>query len=202
MLVRWWTGPPVVVIAPNPPEPAIQMCTSKARGDLQAWSPMGPIEVRRLTKAEERFLLSKGMHPGLFSGQRVFAVSNEAANRFDTGLKTFMEIAERCGLSRDDLSRIAEAKKKLRAFHPSSLDERRAARGLREFLAVEQPWRGRGRPGRVTADDRRLMHADARQLRQEGKTTDEIVRTLAQRYELRASYTRRILEDASSGEPS
>jgi hypothetical protein len=39
------------------------------------------------------------------------------------------------------------------------------------------------------------MHTDADRLRQEGKTTDQIVQALAQRYELRFSYTRRILED-------
>jgi hypothetical protein len=44
------------------------------------------------------------------------------------------------------------------------------------------------------------MRRDALQLTQEGKTTDEIVRVLSQRYELRATYTKRILEDASDSD--
>jgi len=43
------------------------------------------------------------------------------------------------------------------------------------------------------------MHREADQLRQEGENTHQIVRALAQTYELRVSYTRRILEDALPG---
>jgi hypothetical protein len=42
------------------------------------------------------------------------------------------------------------------------------------------------------------MHRDADQLRGERKHTDQIVRILGQRYELKYSYVRRILEDASA----
>jgi len=97
-------------------------------------------------------------------------------------------------------SRIAEAKKRLNAFRPSSLSERKAAQDLREFLTPVRSKRQRGRPRRITAEDRRSMRRDALQLTQEGKTTDEIVRVLSQRYELRATYTKRILEDASDSD--
>jgi hypothetical protein len=128
---------------------------------------------------------------------RVFAVSNEAADLFDTKRKGFVELAGRFGLTEDDEDRILEAKRKLSAFQPASYTERRAAQGLRELLTCERPKKERGRPEKVTAEDRIQMHAEADQLRQEGNNTDEIVRILAQRYELRASYTRRILEDAT-----
>jgi hypothetical protein len=136
------------------------------------------------------------MHPGLFKSQRVFAVSDEIANRFDLDRKAFVELTAKFGLTEDDVSRIMEAKRKLSAFRPTSSTESRAAQGLRALLTCEQPKKERGRPGRVTAADRGQMHAEEDQLRQEGKTTNEIVRILAQRYELRVSYTRRILEDA------
>jgi hypothetical protein len=197
MLVRWWSGPPVLVIIPGPPERPVQLCTAKMRGTFQACIPMGPIEAREPTKVEKRFLLSKGMHPGIFRSHRVFSVSSEAAMRFDVDQTTFIQIAKTCGLSQDDLSRIAEAKKRLNAFRPASFSERRAAQGLREFLTPARSKRQRGRPGRITAEDRVSMHNDALQLRRDGKTTQEIVRMLSQRYQLRASYTKRILEDAS-----
>ncbi len=197
MLIRWWSGPPVLVIVPCPPEPAVQLRTARGRGYAVAWVPRGPIEARPLTKTEKRFLLSKGMHPSLFKSSRVFAVSDEAAKLFDTSRKAFIELAGQFGLGEDILSRITEAKRRLSAFRPASYTERRAAHGLRELLTCERPKKERGRPGRVRAEDHIQMHAEADQLRQEGKTTDEIVRALAQRYELRPSYTRRILEDAS-----
>jgi hypothetical protein len=141
-------------------------------------------------------LLSKGVHPDLFKNERVFAVSDEIANRFDRDRKAFVELAARLGLTEDHLSLITEAKGKLNALRPASYDEKRAASALRALLTCEHPKRERGRPGKVTAQDRLQMHKDADQLRDEGRTTDEIVRMLAQRYELRLSYARRILEDA------
>jgi len=137
------------------------------------------------------------MHPGLFKSGRVFGVSIEAVDRLDTDTRVFKEVAAICGFDADDLSRLAEARKRLDAFRPSTFDERRAQRGLREFLTPERPKRQRGRPCTVTAEDRLQIREDARKLKQEGKTTIEIVLALAQRYELRASYVGRILEDAS-----
>lgn len=137
------------------------------------------------------------MHPGLIRNQRVYAVSEEAKNRFDADRKAFVDLATRLGLTEDHLSRIMEAKRKLIALRPASHAERRAASGLRALLTCEQPKKERGRPGKVSALDRLQMHKDADQLRREGKKTDEIVRILAQRFELRLSYARRILEDAT-----
>jgi hypothetical protein len=129
----------------------------------------------------------------------VYAVSDEAAKLFDVSTKAVVELAGQFGLGEDDLSRIAQAKRRLGAFRPSSYTERRAAKALREFIAVASP-KKRGRPGRTT-EDRLQMHKDADKLRAEGKNTDEIVRALSQRYELKYSYVRRILEDANHAEP-
>jgi hypothetical protein len=200
MLMRWWNGPPVLVIVSCPPDPAVQLTTAKASGNLQTWVSRGPIEARTPTKAEKRFLLAKGLHPGLFKEGRVYAVSDEAAKVFDGVGKTFFELAGRFGLSGDDLSRITETKRRLSAFRPTTYAERKAAKGLREFLAVASPKKQRGRPGKTT-EDRLQMHRDADQLRGEGKNTDQIVRILGQRYELKYSYVRRILEDASQAGP-
>jgi hypothetical protein len=197
ILIKWWDGPPVLVIVPCPPEPAIQLRTERARGYVLMRIPSGPIEARSLTKKEKRFLLSKGMPANLVNSGRVFAISKEAAGRFDTDRKAFVELAKQCGLSEDDLLRITEAKRRLGALRAATYDERRAVRGLREFLNSERPKKERGRPGKITVEDRLRMHAEADQLRQEGKTASEIVRALAQRYELRYSYAKRILEDAS-----
>jgi len=126
----------------------------------------------------------------------VFAISDEAANRFETDRKEFVELAGKFGLGEADLSRIMEAKKRLGTFRPATFDQKRAARGLQALLGCEHK-KERGRPGKITAEDRLQMHREADQLRQEGKNTDQIARVLAQRYELRFSYTKRILEDAS-----
>jgi len=200
MLVRWWSGPPVLVIVTRPPEPAIQLSTDKARGTFQACIPRGPIEVRPLTKTEKHFLASRGMNTKLFKSSRVFAVSDEAVNRFDTDRKALADLANQIGLSRDDLYRVLKAKRRLATFQPKSFDERRAARELRALFSCTPPAKEKGRPG-LKAADRMQMHMEADQLRQEGKTTEEIVRVLAQRYELRRSYTKRILEDASQSAP-
>ena len=46
------------------------------------------------------------------------------------------------------------------------------------------------------------MHVDATELRHEGKSQKEIVLILAQRYELKVSYAKRILEDAYNIRPA
>ena len=89
----------------------------------------------------------------------------------------------------------------LSAFRPSNFNERRAAVKLQKLLAPEPLKKQRGRPG-LTAQDRVQMHADAQQLKHEGMSTDEVVRASAQRYEVRLSYARRILEDASQSKRS
>jgi hypothetical protein len=168
MLIRWWNGPPVLVIVSCPPEPAVQLSTAKASGTLHFLTPRGPIEARTPTKAEKRFLLRKGMHPGLFKNGRAYAVSDEAAKLFDANTKAVAQLAGQFGPSEDDLSRIAQAKRRLSAFRPISYTERRTAKGLREFLAVDSPRKPRGRPGRKT-EDRLQMHKDADQLRGKAK---------------------------------
>jgi hypothetical protein len=150
-----------------------------------------------LTKGEEQFLRRQGMPSRLIKDGRVFAISEEAARHFDADRDAFVEIAKRCGLSERDLLRITEAKVRLNAFRPANYYERRAALGLSAFLGGDIPKKKAGRPVRVTAADRDAMHQEADELRQQGKTTRQIVRALSQKYELRLSYTKRILEDAS-----
>jgi hypothetical protein len=191
-LIKWWKGPPVLIIVPSD---TIQIRTERARGYAMIWIPTGPIEARPLTKKEKRFLLARGMASSIIKDGRVLAVSAEAANRFETDRKANVELARHLGLSEEDLFRITEAKRRLNAFRPMNFDQRRAAQGLRALLTCDRPTRQRGRPGRVTAADRIQMHQDANQLKQEGKTPAQIVRALSQRYELRISYVKRILED-------
>jgi hypothetical protein len=148
-----------------------------------------------LTKEEKQFLRRQGMPSRLIKDGRVFAISEEAARHFDADREALVEIAKRCGLSERDLLRINRAKARLNALHPADYYERRAAFGLRAFLGCAIPEKKAGRPGRVTAEDRDAMHQEADELRQQGKTTRQIVRALSQKYELRLSYTKRILED-------
>jgi len=194
IMIKWWKGPPVLVILPTE---TIELRTERAHGYPIIRIPSGPIEIRSLTKKEKQFLLARGMAPGIINEGRVLAVSKESANRFDTDRKTFVDLARRFGLSEDDLLRITKAQEGVRAFRPQTYDERRAVLGLSWFLGCKNTKKQRGRPGKVTAEDRHLMKADAQQLKREGKSTKEIVRALAQRYELRFSYAKRILEDSS-----
>jgi hypothetical protein len=197
-VIRWWDdGPPVLVIIPSAEEPVLQLTTEKASGRFERWTPKGIVDARPLTKAEKRFLLKKGMHPGLFKSGRVFAVSEEAANRLNADTESFIDVTKKCGLSVPDLHRLQEARKRLSAFRPSNFNERRAARELWKVLSPAPPKKQRGRPERITVEDHLQIREDARQLKQEGRSTDQIVHALAQRYELRLSYARRILEDGS-----
>ena len=196
MLIRWWNGPPVAVILPPGSEPALQLSTTKAKGRFEGWNPRGPIETTVPTNAEKKFLLAKGMNPELFKQGRVFWVSDEIANRFNSEGKEFLAFAEGLGLSESDLTRFVTVKNKLKAFSPSNFKERKYLRALTELLTLYPPQKQRGRPGRIKAEDRYLIRADAQDLRLEGKSIDAIVRILAQRYELRDSYIKRILEDA------
>jgi len=197
MLIRWWPGPPVLVIVTCPPAPAVQIRTSRSGpASIQTRVPQGPVEVKAVNKQEKRFLLSQGVHPGLFKSHRVFAVSDEIARRFDSEGEAFIDVASQCGLSKTDVMKLIDAKRKLAAMRPTSSGEKRAARALRELLGCGSLAKERGRPQKITAEDRIQMRANAQDLRQQGKTTDEIVRILAQRYELRISYAKRILEDA------
>ena len=198
MLVRWWEGKPFVVIVPNG---VIQIREEKAVGAVQMWRPAGPIGIRRLAKEEKQFLLQVGMHRGLFAANRVFAVSDEIAGNFDDRRRELLKTAAVCGLTKRDLSKIEWAKRRLRGLDPSSLPERRAVENLRQILTMEKSKLQPGRPGKVSAADRKQMHIDDDTLRDKGKSRDEIVAILAQRYELSLSYTQRILED-SDGETS
>jgi hypothetical protein len=195
ILIRWWKGPPVAVILPPGTEPAIQLTTEKAAGALQAYAPRGPVEAMPLTTSQKHLLTKRGMNPQLFAEGRVFAVSDEIASRFDADGKASLDLARQIGLSVDDVARIHEAKRRLTAFQPKTFAERKAKRGLLELFTLRIKNK-RGRPGTITTEERCQMGEDARKLRSQGKKQNEIVRILSQRYELRQSYAKRILEDA------
>jgi hypothetical protein len=79
------------------------------------------------------------VHASLFKSSRVFAVSNEAANRFETHIKAVVELAEKCGLGRNDLIRIMEAKRKLSAFRPLNYDEKGRRVSCANFSPASAP---------------------------------------------------------------
>lgn len=192
ILIKWWDGPPVLVIVPS--EQPVQLRTKRARGYPLIEIPRGPIEARTLNAKEKQFLLAKGVPGSLIRSGRVLAISNEAADRFDRERNAFVKLAKRFGLTEEDLRRITKAKYELNRFYPATYLQKKAARGLRTFLGCELPKKP-GRPGRVSMQDHVEIHKDADKLRQEGKSLDEIVRALSQRYSLSHSYTKRILED-------
>jgi hypothetical protein len=193
VLVTWWKGrPPVLVILPL--NETIQIRTERARGYVTSRAPRGPVDCLPLTEEQKRLLLRKGMHPYLISSGRVFAVSAAAAKHFEKDRETFIQLAAKCGLNGRDLVRIARAKLLLNGLIAHSYYERRAAHELRKFLGFRIQNKI-GRPGSVTVEDRIAIRQDADELRKYGKTRDEIVQALSQKYELRRSYLKRILED-------
>lgn len=195
ILIKWWKGPPVLVIVPA--ERAIQLRTKRARGCPVIQVPRGPIEARSLEEKEKQFLVATGMPRSLVKSGRVWAISQEVANRFEREREAMAKLAKRLGLSERDLMRLTKARYELNRFRPATYDERKAVQGLRALLGCELP-KKLGRPGRVAMQDHSEIRNDANQLRKEGKSTDQIVRTLSQRYALSHSYTKRILEDSST----
>ncbi len=199
ILIKWWDGPPVLVIVPS--ERAIQLRTERASGYPVIQVPRGPIEARTLEEKEKQFLVARGMPSSLVKSGRVLAISQEVANRFEGEREAMAKLAKRLGLTKRDLMRLTNAKYELNRFRPVTYGERKAAQGLRALLGCELPKKP-GRPGRVEMQDHSEIRKDADQLRQEGKNTDQIVRTLSQRYSLSYSYTKRILEDRSTAAQS
>lgn len=194
ILIRWWSGPPVAVLLPPGSEPAIQLTTEKASGALETYAPRGPVVIRPLTATERQFLKKQGMNPELFKAARVYGVSDEIASRFDEDRKAGADLAKQIGLDKDDLWRILKAKKQLAMFQPKNLSERKALQALQQLFTLPAK-KQRGRPSTVTAEERIQLHEDAEKLRSEGKDRNEIIRILSQRYEIRYSYAKRILED-------
>jgi len=197
MLIRWWDGPPVIVLIPSSEPVRIRNKTSPIA--LQMKIPLGAIRGTPLTKERKQFLAKQGMDPELIARGFVFDVSKTLASQFDRERDASISLAKRCGLNRDDLDKILEAKKKLAVFSPSNRIERLAKKGL-EYLLSSFPGKGRtkaaGRPTRITADERQELRERADKLEAAGQNRRDIVSQFSEEYELRPSYIRRILEDA------
>lgn len=193
MLIRWWDGPPVIVCVPSS-EP---ICVRKGDGPIQVSLkvPLGSMRGIRLTEKRKQFLVEQGMNPGLIEKECVFDVSDALASYFDKERDAFISLAERCGLTSDDVNKIQEAKKRLALFDPLDHTERVAKRGLESLFSLKNRAKGAGRPKRISAEERRQLRQRADKLKASGQTRDDIVAEFSEEFELRHSYVRRILED-------
>lgn len=137
---------------------------------------------------------------GLPKTLKAFEVSEQAAKRFMTDNNALNEVARLCGVNRSDLLRLAESRKKLAKFNRVDHVQRRAMRRLREFLFPKPLKRDRGRPVRISPEDRSRIHSEADRLKRAGKTKKEILQALTAHYCLEPSYLLRIMEDARQEE--
>jgi hypothetical protein len=187
MLIRWWKGPPVIVLVPSS-EP---VCIRRGSGPIQVACkiPTGSMRGIPLTQERKRFLLKKGMDPELIKKGHVFDVSDALASEFNKEREATDSLAAKFGLTRKDLGKIFEAKRKLAAFQPSNRMERMAKRGKEA-----------GRPSRISAEERQQLRARATEMKAAGRSRDEIVAQFAEEYGLGLSYVRRILEDRHEAE--
>ena len=195
MLVRWWSGPPAIVIVPSS-EP---VCIRKGDGPIQVSCkvPLGTMRGFPLTEKRKQFLVKQGMNPELIEKGYVFDASDALASNFEKEGEAFISLAERCGLSQDDLNKIQEAKKRLVSFNPSDHTERMAKRGLESLFSLKKRAKSAGRPKRITAEERRQLRQRAEELKAAGRSRDDIVAQFSEEFELGHSYVRRILEDRS-----
>jgi transposase len=193
MLIRWWKGPPVIVLVPSS-EP---ICIRKGEGPIQLTCkvPMGAMRGIRLTEERKKFLIQQEMDPELIKKGLVFDVSDALAVEFDRQREAMEALAAKIGLSYKDLDKIWQAKRQLAKFRPSNRMERMAKRGLESLFSAKPPKKEAGRPSRISAEERQEMRARATEMQAAGKSRDEIVAQFAEEYELGLSYVRRILED-------
>lgn len=193
MLIRWWKGPPVIVLVPSS-EP---ICIRRGEGPIQVAFklPVGSMRAIPLTAERKKFLIKQEMDPELIKRGLVFDVSEELAAEFDRQREAMEALAAKIGLSNKDLDKIWQAKRQLAKFQPSNRMERMAKRGLESLFSGKPPKKEAGRPTRISAADRQEMRVRATELQATGKPRDEIVAQFAEEYELGLSYVRRILED-------
>ena len=109
MLIRWWDGPPVVLLVPSW-EP-ICIRKTKSSGRLECRIPSGAVRGLPLTQERKRFLVKQGMNPELIKRGYVFDVSDTLAAQFDRDTNATISLAEKCGLTLDDLAKFHEASK-------------------------------------------------------------------------------------------
>jgi hypothetical protein len=195
MLVRWWSGPPVIVMVPSNKPICIRMGAGPI--PLCCKVPLGTMRGLPLTEERKQFLVRQELNPELIESGLVFDVSEALAAEFDKQNETYISLAERCGLTQDDLNKIQEAKKTLACFNPSSHTERNAKRGLESLFSVEKLAKSAGRPKRISAEERRQLRQRADEMKAAGQSRDDIAAQFSEEFELGHSYVRRILEDRS-----
>ena len=193
MLIRWWKGPPIIVLVPSGRPVRIRKGECPIR--VVAKNPAGSMRAIPLTATRKRFLLKQGVDPELIKNGHVFDISQELAIEFDKQGEASKDLAAKLGLSNKELSKIYEAKRQLAKFQPTNRRERMAKRTLENLFFSKAPKKQTGRPSRITAEDRQQMRIRAAELKASGKTRDEIAAQFAEEYELGFSYVRRILED-------
>lgn len=140
------------------------------------------------------------MNPELIESGYVYDVSEALASNFDKESEAVTSLAEQCGLTPDDLSKIQEAKKRLASFNPSIHTEPMAKRGLESLFSLKGQAKSAGRPKRISAKERRQLRQRADKLKAAGQSRDDIVAQFSEEYELHLSYVRRILEDRCKDE--
>ena len=121
--------------------------------------------------------------------------SETVSSEFNRQREAIDALAVKFGLDENDLARIVEAKRQLANCQPSNRMERIAKHGLESLFSGPPPKKHAGRPSRITAGERQELRARARAMRIAVKTRREVVIELAEEYELRPSYLRRILGD-------
>lgn len=191
MLVEWWDGPPVIVLLPSTETICIREKPDPIRATLKI--PTGPIRALALTPERKQFLLKQGMHPDLIERGLVLDVNESFARQYKEERKAVASLAAHCGLNQSDLDKIQEKKEKLAAFIPSNHLERTAKRALESLLKLPVKKKQAGRPGRISAEERKELRRRAKALESSGQTRNNIVAQFAEEYELRYSYVRRIL---------
>jgi hypothetical protein len=135
------------------------------------------------------------MNPELMRKGYVFDVSDTLAAQFDRDTNATISLAEKCGLTLDDLVKFHEASKKLASFTPANRTERLAKRALETLFSSKAGAKGAGRPKRISAEERQQMRERADKLEAAGQNRQDIVAQFSEEYDLRRSYIRRILED-------
>ncbi|MHB8411056.1 MAG: cytochrome c-type biogenesis protein [Candidatus Acidiferrales bacterium] len=135
------------------------------------------------------------MDPELIKKGWVWDVSETLASQFEKERKVTDSLAAKCGLTKKDLGKIFEAKKKLGAFQPANHLEQMAKRALEGLLSSKPRKKVAGRPSRISAAERQELRQRADEMIAAGRKRNEIVAQFAEEYGLGFSYVRRILED-------
>jgi len=193
MVVRRWKGPPVIVFVPSS-EP-VRIRRGQGPIHLVCKVPIGAIRGIQLTRERKRFLLKQGVDPELIKKGWVWDVSETFASQFEKESAAIKALAVKCGLARNDLGKILEAKKNLATFQPTNRMERMAKRALEGLLSSNPRKKEAGRPSRISATERQELRQRADEMLPAGRKRNDIVVEFAEEYGLRLSYVRRILED-------